>query len=529
MIASQCRFYDPNQKIMHYFRQNARYPQQATLVTDIINRFLVLLFSHQGPRMSERIPVKVISPVKVHRPDTNTHDNNYTPRSRIYVRAVSGALENFRRFFGLLFLSIFAILPWLQFNGQQAILLDIGSQRFNIFALTLWPQDLTLLAWIFIVAAFALFFITTFAGRVWCGFMCPQTTWTYIYVWFEEKIEGSRHQRIKLDERKMNLDKFWRKTLKHVAWIAVALLTSLTFVGYFTPIDQLFIDFFSFSSGFWSTSCVLFFTFCTYGNAGWMREIMCTHICPYARFQSAMFDKDTFTVAYNAKRGEHRGPRARKNTQQQNQEQGLGDCIDCNLCVQVCPTGIDIRNGLQYECINCGACVDACNGVMEKMNYPKGLISFTSETELAGGTTKIFRPKLIGYAVVLLLMSGLLVAEIMTRVPLEVDIIRDRNSLYRETNDGLIKNVYTLKVLNKSQQNQTYLISIVGFEGAKFIGDNIVNVDGGEVLSWPISVAIDPYKLSDTVSEFEFKVEVINDPLNKTQVQQSSKFLYPNL
>lgn len=479
--------------------------------------------------MSERIPVKVISPVKVHRPDSDQHDNNYTPRSRIYVRAVSGALENFRRFFGLFFVGIFALLPWLQFHGQQAILLDIGSQRFNIFGLTLWPQDLTLLAWIFIVAAFALFFVTTFAGRVWCGFMCPQTTWTFLYIWFEELIEGSRNKRIKLDERKMDFDKFCRKTLKHIAWLSVALLTSLTFVGYFTPIDQLFIDFFTLSASWAAAGSVLFFTFCTYGNAGWMREIMCTHICPYARFQSAMFDKDTFTVAYDSKRGEQRGPRSRKATPEQNEQKGLGDCIDCNLCVQVCPTGIDIRNGLQYECINCGACVDACNGVMEKMSYPKGLISFTSETELAGGTTKIFRPKLIGYALVLVLMSVLLVFEIVTRVPLEVDIIRDRNSLYRETGDGLIENVYTLKILNKSQQAQTYLISVVGLDGAKFIGDNTVNVAGGEVLTWPISLAIDPYKLSTEVSEFEFKVAVINDPTNSIEVQEPSKFLYPDL
>ena len=479
--------------------------------------------------MSEQIPVKVISPVKVHRPDASKHDNRYTPRSRIYVRAVSGMLENVRRLFGLIFLSMFALLPWIQFKGNQAILLDIASQRFHIFGLTLWPQDLTLLAWIFIVAAFALFFVTTFAGRVWCGFMCPQTTWTYIFIWFEEKIEGSRHQRIKLDERAMDVDKFWRKSLKHLAWLTVALLTSLTFVGYFTPINSLFIDFFTFSSGGWITGWVLFFAFCTYGNAGWMREIMCTHICPYARFQSAMFDKDTFTVSYNAKRGEQRGPRSRKASREDNQQQGLGDCIDCNLCVQVCPTGIDIRNGLQYECINCGACVDACNGVMEKMNYPKGLISFTSETELAGGKTKILRPKLIGYALVLALMSGLLVFEVMTRVPLEIDIIRDRNSLYRETNDGLIENVYTLKVLNKSQQHHSYKISIVGLEDVQFRGDSTVHVSAGEVLNTPISRAMDPYKITETVTEFRFKVELIDDPANPLQVEESSKFLYPDL
>tara|TARA_R110001632_G_scaffold3242_1_gene14583 strand:+ start:16582 stop:18090 length:1509 start_codon:yes stop_codon:yes gene_type:complete len=478
----------------------------------------------KGAVMSDRIPVKDISPVQVHRPDKSKQSDSYTPRNRIYVRAVKGVLENFRRFFGLVFLSIFAALPWLQYEGSQAILLDIGAQRFQIFGLTLWPQDLTLLAWIFIVAAFALFFVTTFAGRVWCGFMCPQTTWTFIYIWFEEKIEGSRNKRIKLDERKMDADKFIRKTLKHIAWVSVALLTSLSFVGYFTPIGALFVDFFTFSSGFWATMCVLFFAVCTYGNAAYMREIMCTHICPYARFQSAMFDKDTFTVAYDANRGEQRGPRPRKNEREQNAAKGLGDCIDCNLCVQVCPTGIDIRNGLQYECINCGACVDACNGVMEKMNYPKGLISFTSETQLAGGKTKIMRPKLMGYAVVLVLMSALLVFELLSRVPLEVDIIRDRNALYRETNDGLIENVYTLKILNKSQHTQHFDISVNGLDGYKYIGDKSVTVMGGEVYNLPISIAIDPYKLEKPVTAFTFTIQSQDD--KEAVMEQTSKFLY---
>ncbi|MFQ3235002.1 MAG: cytochrome c oxidase accessory protein FixG [Paraglaciecola sp.] len=475
--------------------------------------------------MSERIPVKDISPVKVHRPDKSKHDGHYTPRSRIYVRAVKGALENFRRFFGLFFLSLFAVLPWLQFQGQQAILLDIQAQRFQIFNLTLWPQDLTLLAWMIIVAAFALFFVTTFAGRVWCGFMCPQTTWTFIYIWFEEKIEGSRNKRVKLDERKMDFDKFGRKTLKHLAWVAVALLTSLTFVGYFTLIDRLFIEFFTFSASFWATSCVLFFAFCTYGNAAYMREIMCTHICPYARFQSAMFDKDTFTVAYNTKRGEKRGPRPKKKMPREEvQDTGLGDCIDCNLCVQVCPTGIDIRNGLQYECINCGACVDACNDVMDKMDYPRGLISFTSETELAGGKTKILRPKLIGYAVVLVLMSSLLVFELITRSALEVDIIRDRNALYRETNEGLIENVYTIKLLNKSQRSQRFTITVVGLPGADFIGESEVRVMGGEVYNLPVSIAVDPYELEESVTDFSFKIQSLD--VEDTVIEQNTKFLY---
>lgn len=479
--------------------------------------------------MNEKIDIKDVTPVKIHKPSNSGDSSAYPARSRIYVRAVEGMLENIRRFFGLIFLGVFALIPWLQYNGNQAVLLDIGEQRFNIFAMTLWPQDLTILAYIFIVSAFALFFITTFAGRVWCGFMCPQTTWTFIYIWFEEKIEGSRNKRMKLDQRKMDTDKFFRKTLKHFSWVSVALLTSITFVGYFTPIDSLFVDFFTFDVSFWAGFSVIFFTVCTYGNAGYMREIMCTHMCPYARFQSAMFDKDTFTVAYNPERGEKRGPRSRKVTQEQLQEKGLGDCIDCNLCVQVCPTGIDIRNGLQYECINCGACVDACNGVMDKMGYDKGLISFTSEHQLAGGTTKIVRPKLIGYAVVLLVMTSLLVFDIYSRVPLEIDIIKDRNSLYRETNQGLIENVYTLKLLNKSQQDRTFKVSISGLESGNYVGVSEVQVRGGEVYTLPISVTSDPYALTEEITEFKFHVQTQDENGEIIKIEETTKFIFTDV
>lgn len=478
--------------------------------------------------MNDRIPVKDITPsnddsVGIHDP-VNPYDvERYGADSHIYVRKVEGVINNIRRYFGFFFLGLFALLPWLQYEGRQAILLDIGAQRFNIFGLTLWPQDLTLLAWIFIIGAFALFFVTTFAGRVWCGFMCPQTTWTFIYIWFEEKIEGSANKRAKLDERKMDADKFMRKSLKHLAWIGVALLTALTFVGYFMPVDQLFIEFFTAQSSTWVVFFVVFFAVCTYGNAGWMREIMCTHICPYARFQSAMFDKDTFTVSYDPRRGENRGPRSRKLTQEQRAEKGLGDCIDCDLCVQVCPTGIDIRNGLQYECLNCGACIDACNGVMEKMGYEKGLISYTSEHQLNGGITKIFRPKLIGYAVVMVLMFGLLTFEILSRIPLEIDVLRDRNSLYRDMGDGTIENVYTLKILNKSQATETYEIEVEGLPDARFIGDTQVIVKSGEVFNLPVSIAIDPTKLESNVTEFSISIHALSDP--DVKASEETKFL----
>ena len=473
----------------------------------------------------QKITVQSADKVKIQRPDGQKHNNNYSPRSRIYVRSVKGALEYFRRSFGFILLGVFALLPWLTYQGEQAILLDIMEQRFRIYGLTLWPQDFTVVAWFAIVAAVALFFVTTIFGRVWCGFMCPQTTWTFIFMWFEKKFEGPRNKRIKLDERKMDFDKLWRKTAKQVSWVLVALLTSMTFVGYFTDIRELFINFFTLDAGFWATFSVLFFTFCTYGNAGYMREIMCTHMCPYARFQSAMFDKDTYTVSYDAERGEPRGPRSRKADPE---EKGLGHCIDCYMCVQVCPTGIDIRNGLQYECIDCGACIDACNDVMDKMNYPRGLIRFTTERNLAAKEkkqkTNPWRMKSIGYFIMLLAVSAVLIWDVATRIPLEVDVLRDRNQLYRENIEGQIENVFTLKLVNKSQQDQTYRIEVKGFEQFELIGETTKDVSAGEVGTMPVTLAVPPTLLDGQVTEFYFVVTAVDNADITTEHQ--SRFLY---
>ncbi len=473
----------------------------------------------------QKITVQSADKVKIQRPDGQKHNNNYSPRSRIYVRSVKGALEYFRRSFGFILLGVFALLPWLTYQGEQAILLDIMEQRFRIYGLTLWPQDFTVVAWFAIVAAVALFFVTTIFGRVWCGFMCPQTTWTFIFMWFEKKFEGPRNKRIKLDERKMDFDKLWRKTAKQVSWVLVALLTSMTFVGYFTDIRELFINFFTLDAGFWATFSVLFFTFCTYGNAGYMREIMCTHMCPYARFQSAMFDKDTYTVSYDAERGEPRGPRSRKADPE---EKGLGHCIDCYMCVQVCPTGIDIRNGLQYECIDCGACIDACNDVMDKMNYPRGLIRFTTERNLAAKEkkqkTNPWRMKSIGYFIMLLAVSAVLIWDVATRIPLEVDVLRDRNQLYRENIEGQIENVFTLKLVNKSQQDQTYRIEVKGFEQFELIGETTKDVSAGEVGTMPVTLAVPPTLLNGQVTEFYFVVTAVDNADITTEHQ--SRFLY---
>ncbi|RUO48051.1 cytochrome c oxidase accessory protein CcoG [Pseudidiomarina donghaiensis] len=470
--------------------------------------------------MEQKIEVQAADKVKIHRPDPKQRSNEYSPRNRIYVRDVKGTLEWFRRSFGFILLALFALLPWLQWNGEQAILLDIAEQRFRIFGLTLWPQDFTILAWIFIVSAFALFFVTTLYGRVWCGFMCPQTTWTFMFMWFEKKFEGSRNQRMSLDKRPWDFDKLWRKTGKQISWVLLSLLTALTFVGYFTDVRALFVDFWTFNAGFWAAFSVWFFAFCTYGNAGYMREIMCTHMCPYARFQSAMFDKDTVTVSYDTKRGEPRGGRSRKKDPK---ELGLGDCIDCYMCVQVCPTGIDIRNGLQYECINCGACVDACNDVMDKMNYPRGLIRFTTERNLQGGRTHKVRFKSVGYFVVMIIMTALLIWDITTRSPLQFNVLRDRNQLYSINMDGWVQNVFTLKIQNKSQQEQTLVISAEGFSRSKLLGDATITVAAGEVATRPITLAVHPDDVTERVQDVTFVVSSVTGDVREQHV---TRFLY---
>ena len=464
---------------------------------------------------STRIPVKNI---KIHQPNKGVEQ--YKPRDQIYVRKVKGFFQRFRQRMNFVFLTLFAVLPWLQYNDHQAILFDIVDQRFYLWGLTLWPQDLTLLAWLFILSAFVLFFVTTFLGRVWCGYLCPQTVWTFIFIWFEEKIEGTANQRKKLDSQKLDFNKFWRKSLKHTFCMFFSVLTGLTFVGYFVPMQTLFSDFFTFNASLAAAGTVWFFALCTYGNAGWMREIMCLHMCPYARFQSAMFDKDTVTVSYDYNRGESRGGRSRK---QDHKALGLGDCIDCSLCVQVCPTGIDIRNGLQYECINCGACIDACDGVMEKMNYPKGLIRYTTEHELKGKKVHLVRAKLIGYAIVLIVMSSLLLMEIVNRVPVALDIIRDRNELVRENFNGEIENVYTLKVLNKSQTDNVYRLSVKGIDQVKWIGEQEITVKAADVSTIAISLAVDPYDLETLMTKITFVVEQIS-PDDDVVYEQQSRF-----
>lgn len=463
----------------------------------------------------KKIPIKN---VKIH-PAKHSKER-YKPGDQIYVRKSLGFFQKLRQRMNLVYFAFFALLPWLQYNGHQAVLFDISEQRFTLWSLTLWPQDLTLLAWFFIFGAFLLFFVTTFLGRVWCGYMCPQTVWTFIFIWFEEKIEGTANQRKKLDQQAMTPKKLWKKTLKHSCWLLFSLFTAMTFAGYFSPMNELFINVLTFNTSVTMAIILAFFSFATYGNAGWMRETVCLHMCPYARFQSAMFDKDTLTVAYDAKRGENRGARGRK---QDHKALGLGDCIDCNLCVEVCPTGIDIRNGLQYECINCGACADVCSSVMTRMKYDQGLIRYTTEHELDGKKVHFLRPKLIGYAIVLIIMSSMLVLEIVNRVPLSLDIIRDRTELAKENFNGEIENVYTLKILNMSQTDNTYKLSVKGIDNTQWHGQQEIFVKAASVYTLPISISVDPYELKSYMTDITFRVEQIHSE-DSVNIEHESRF-----
>jgi cytochrome c oxidase accessory protein FixG len=397
----------------------------------------------------------------------------YEIRKTIHPRAVHGWFARWRWTLVFLTQAVFYGIPWLTWNGRQAVLFDLGARKFYLFGGVFWPQDVIYLAVLLIVAALSLFLFTAIAGRLWCGYACPQTVYTEIFMWIEHKIEGDRLARVRLDAAPLTLDKFVIKALKHSAWFAVALWTGYTFVGYFAPIRDVGVRAITWELGAWESFWILFYGIATYANAGWLREQVCKYMCPYARFQSVMFDKDTLVITYDPDRGEPRGGRARGID---HRAHGLGDCIDCNICVQVCPTGIDIRNGLQYECIGCAACIDGCNQVMDRMGYPRGLIRYTTENALAQRLPqraiwkRVLRLRTLIYGAVLLAVTGVAVGSLALRNPLKVDIIRDRGALARESTPGQIENVYRLQLMNTDERAHSVTISATGLAGLSVAG-----------------------------------------------------------
>ena len=456
--------------------------------------------------------------------NTNTAEHElYAVHKKIYPREVSGYFTRLRMLSVVVLLGIYYLMPFIQWDGRQALLFDLPARKFYIFGLTLWPQDFIYLAALLIMAGLSLFFFTALLGRVWCGYACPQTVWTEAYLWMERKIEGNRGRRMKLDKAPTSASKIRTKAIKHTVWIAFSLWTGFTFVGYFTPINELGSRLVSVDLGPWETFWILFYSFATYGNAGFMREQVCKYMCPYARFQSAMFDSDTLIVAYHPERGEPRGSRRRGTDFE---AQGLGACIDCNLCVQVCPTGIDIRDGLQYECIACSACIDASDEIMDKMSYPRGLIKYTTENAAQGKGQHILRPRVMVYATILLVLFGLLVSNLVQRIPLELDVIRDRNTLYRETRDGLIENVYTLKILNMDSQAHRYILSADGIEGMKLLLDEPeIEVEAGTVLELIARLQADEYNMEERSVTVVFRLQAIE--ANHLTTTEEARFVGP--
>jgi cytochrome c oxidase accessory protein FixG len=405
----------------------------------------------------------------------------YAAQEKIYPREVDGTFARLRIAALLVLLGGFYLVAWLPWDGRQALLFDLPARKFHVLALTLWPQDFFFLAWLLIIAALSLFFFTALAGRLWCGYACPQTVWTEAFLWMERLAEGRGPARRKLDQGPWNATKFRRKATKQALWIAFALWTGFTFVGYFTPIRELGFKVVSASLGGWETFWILFYGFATYGNAGYMREQVCKYMCPYARFQSAMFDRDTLVISYDPARGEPRGSRPRGADAK---ALGVGDCVDCRMCVQVCPTGIDIRQGLQYECIACAACIDACDGVMDKMRYSRGLIRYSTQNAIDGRATRVARPRVFVYGALLGLLCAAFAVALVMRTPLELDVIRDRNALYRESQPGYVENVYTLRIINKDDVDHVYALAVSGLPTLAVETDpNSIAVDAGEIVT----------------------------------------------
>jgi cytochrome c oxidase accessory protein FixG len=458
----------------------------------------------------------------------------YQSARKIYPRAVSGWFAKWR--WALVFLTqlVFYGMPWLMWGERQAVLFDLAARRFYIFGLVLYPQDFIFLTGILIISAYALFLFTAVAGRLWCGYACPQTVYTEIFMWVERQFEGDRAARMKLDASAWSFNKLWRKGGKQLAWIAMGLWTGFTLVGYFTPIKTLGAQALTLNLGPWEWFWVLFYGFATYGNAGWMREQVCKYMCPYARFQSAMFDKDTLIISYDTARGEPRGSRGRKADHKQ---LGLGECINCGLCVQVCPTGIDIRKGLQYECIGCAACVDVCDGVMDKMGYPRGLVRYATQNGMQNNWSpaqvwrRAFRPRVLIYTVILVLICLALALSIAMREPFRVDVVRDRGALARLVDDGRLENGYRLQVMNATEMRQRYLIKVSGLPDARVVGQAEVTLGPAEARWVPLAVQVPAEVASSTPAgahpiHFEIIRQAHGD-LAPVAVSEKSTFVIP--
>jgi cytochrome c oxidase accessory protein FixG len=437
----------------------------------------------------------------------------YEITKKIYPRAVHGWFAGWRWALVWITQLVFYGTAWLEWNARQAMLFDLVQRKFYIFGLVLWPQDFIYLAVLLIISALSLFLFTAMAGRLWCGYACPQTVYTEIFLWAERMIEGERVPRIQLDQEPLTARKFGLKAAKHAIWGAIALWTGFTFVGYFTPIRELWGEATTLTTGPWESFWILFYGFATYGNAGWMREQVCKYMCPYARFQSAMFDRDTLVIAYDGARGEPRGPRSREADPA---GLGLGACVNCGVCVQVCPTGIDIRNGLQYECIGCAACIDGCDQVMDRMGYARGLIRYSTVNAVERKLTRrqaiarVFRPRVLVYMAILAVIVLSAMASLLLRVPLKVDVIRDRGSLSREVEGGMIENVYRLQIMNTAESPRRLELGVSGLPTLAVAGEKVIEMPGATTRMVPVRLRLQSGQAAPGTHKIEFQVRALD-------------------
>jgi cytochrome c oxidase accessory protein FixG len=476
---------------------------------------------------TEPLPIRTIPITAV--ADGDEEVGLYEIRKKIYPRSVTGWFASWRLALVIGTQVVFYGLPWLYWNGRQAVLFDLAARKFYIFGLVFWPQDVIYLTVLLILSALSLFLFTAVAGRLWCGYACPQTVYTEIFLWIERKIEGDRLARIRLDAAPLSLEKFVKKAVKHTAWITLAIWTGYTFVGYFEPIRDLGVGTVTWSLSGWESFWIVFYGFATYGNAGWMREQVCKYMCPYARFQSVMFDHDTLVIGYDRRRGEPRGARSRKTD---HRAAGLGDCIDCDICVQVCPTGIDIRQGLQYECIGCAACIDGCDRVMDKMGYPRGLIRYASQNALehqqpvGAMWRRVFRPRTLLYMAILLLVATAAGVSLYLKSPLKMDIIRDRGALARESSPGVIENVYRIQIMNTDEKPRAFRLSVEGLPGIR-VADLPQPVDVGAAATrlLPLRLQVP----ADAAAPGPHKIEIVIQAVDDANVarREKSTFILP--
>jgi cytochrome c oxidase accessory protein FixG len=435
-------------------------------------------------------------------------DSPYRKEPKVYPHQVTGRFARLRNLAMYVLLGLFYFVPWFNVGGHQAVLFDLPARRFYILGLNFWPQDFIYLALLLVCAGLSLFFFTAVAGRLWCGYACPQTVWTEAFLMMERWTEGNRLQRIKLDQAPWTRDKLLRKSSKQLLWISFSLWTGFTFVGFFTPIREFAAHVLTLSLGPWETFWWLFYAFATYGNAGYLREQVCKYMCPYARFQGAMFDKETLVISYDPARGEPRGSRKKGSDIK---ALGLGDCIGCTLCVQVCPTGIDIRDGLQIESNACAACIDICDQVMDKMDYPRGLIRYTTENALQGKPSRVLRPRVLLYGTVLLVLVCATLWSMTHRMPLRADLIRDRNALYRELPDGLVENVYTLKITNMDKLAHRYELTPADKDGVTIDLSQPLELAEGEVKGFSVRIRM-PRSAGQGAQELSLELKSTDNP-----------------